>query len=71
MSSYTAPLKDMKFVLNELDKRRLAAVLVELYQLKGTEKGIRNAVRLFMGIELASIPTYILVSMSRPLPAAQ
>ena len=26
---------------------------------------------LFMGIELASIPTYVLVSMSRPLPAAQ
>jgi NADH-quinone oxidoreductase subunit N len=26
---------------------------------------------LFLGIELASIPTYIMVSMSRPLPAAQ
>src|SRR5690606_28706240 len=26
---------------------------------------------LFMGIELASIPTYVLVTMSRPLPAAQ
>ena len=26
---------------------------------------------LFMGIELASIPTYVLVSISRPLPAAQ
>ena len=26
---------------------------------------------LFMGIELASIPTYVLVSTSRPLPAAQ
>jgi NADH-quinone oxidoreductase subunit N len=26
---------------------------------------------LFLGIELASIPTYIMVSISRPIPAAQ
>src|SRR4051812_21591989 len=30
-----------------------------------------DLVLLFLGIELASIPTYIMVSMSRPLPAAQ
>ncbi|MFT3786878.1 MAG: NADH-quinone oxidoreductase subunit N [Tepidisphaeraceae bacterium] len=30
-----------------------------------------DLVGLFMGLELASIPTYILVSTSRPLPAAQ
>jgi phage tail-like protein len=46
------------FVLNELEKRRLAAVLVELYRLKGTEKGIRNAARFFLGIELGAIRTY-------------
>jgi hypothetical protein len=33
-------------------------VLVELYRLKGTEKGIRNAVRFFLGIELGAITTY-------------
>jgi phage tail-like protein len=47
-----------EFVLNDLDKRRLASVLVELYRLKGTEKGIRNAARLFLGIELGTISTY-------------
>lgn len=30
-----------------------------------------DVIFLFMAIELASIPTYVLVSMSRPLPAAQ
>lgn len=30
-----------------------------------------DTIMLFMAIELASIPTYILVSMSRPLPVAQ
>src|SRR6185312_15106112 len=30
-----------------------------------------DIVLLFMGIELASIPTYIMVSISRPLPVAQ
>lgn len=33
--------------------------------------GANDTIFLFMGIELASIPTYVLVSMSRPLPAAQ
>lgn len=33
--------------------------------------GSNDMLLLFMGIELASIPTYVLVSMSRPLAAAQ
>lgn len=33
--------------------------------------GANDIMLLFLGIELASIPTYIMVSMSRPLPAAQ
>jgi NADH-quinone oxidoreductase subunit N len=33
--------------------------------------GANNLILLFLAIELASIPTYIMVSISRPLPAAQ
>jgi len=33
--------------------------------------GANDIILLFLGIELASIPTYIMVSVSRPLPAAQ
>ncbi|HEX3984905.1 MAG TPA: NADH-quinone oxidoreductase subunit N, partial [Acidisoma sp.] len=33
--------------------------------------GANDIMLLFLGIELASIPTYILVSISRPLPVAQ
>ncbi|CAN5472593.1 NADH-quinone oxidoreductase subunit N [soil metagenome] len=33
--------------------------------------GANDLVLLFLGVELASIPTYIMVSISRPLPAAQ
>jgi NADH-quinone oxidoreductase subunit N len=33
--------------------------------------GANDLVLLFLGLELASIPTYIMVSVSRPLPAAQ
>lgn len=33
--------------------------------------GANDIVLLFLGIELASIPTYIMVSISRPVPAAQ
>src|SRR5688572_5211999 len=33
--------------------------------------GANDLMLLFLGIELASIPTYIMVSMSRPIPAAQ
>ena len=33
--------------------------------------GANDLILLFLGIELASIPTYIMVSVSRPIPAAQ
>src|SRR6185503_7289222 len=33
--------------------------------------GANDLILLFLGIEMASIPTYIMVSISRPLPAAQ
>lgn len=33
--------------------------------------GANDTILLFMGIELASIPTYVLVVMGRPVPAAQ
>src|SRR5262249_5514262 len=33
--------------------------------------GANDIILLFLGIELASIPTYIMVSISRPLPVAQ
>lgn len=40
------------FDLSEIDKRRLVRVLVPLYQLKGTDPGIINAVRFFLGLEV-------------------
>ena len=43
------------FDLDELSKRRLATVLVEMYRQKGTAIGIRNAVRFFLGIEIEAI----------------
>jgi phage tail-like protein len=43
------------FDLDELSKRRLATVLVEMYRQKGTAVGIRNAVRFFLGIEIEAI----------------
>ncbi len=43
------------FDLDALGKRRLAAVLVEMYQQKGTAIGIRNAVRFFLNIEIEAI----------------
>ncbi len=43
------------FDLDELGKRRLAAVLVEMYQQKGTAVGIRNAVRFFLGVDIEAI----------------
>ena len=46
------------FELDELDKRRLATVLVDLYRLKGTALGIRNAIRFFLGIEVEDIAVY-------------
>lgn len=38
------------------DKRRLASLLVEMYRERGTAKGIVNAIRLFLGIEVEVIP---------------
>ncbi|HEU4407252.1 MAG TPA: hypothetical protein VFS43_18425 [Polyangiaceae bacterium] len=43
------------FELGELQKRRLAAVLVAMYREKGTEPGIKNAVRFFLGVEVTRI----------------
>jgi phage tail-like protein len=43
------------FELDTLDRRRLAAILVEMYRQKGTAKGIQNAVRFFLGIEILAI----------------
>ncbi len=43
------------FDLDELGKRRLAAVLVEVYRQKGTAIGIRNAVRFFLRLEIEAI----------------
>src|SRR5207344_1059956 len=33
--------------------------------------GANDIILLFLGIELASLPTYIMVSVSRPIPSAQ
>ena len=43
------------FDLDTLAKRRLAAVLVEMYQQKGTAVGVRNAVRFFLGVDVEAI----------------
>jgi len=40
------------FELDVTDKRKLAKLLVRIYQLKGTQKGIRDVVRFFLGIEV-------------------
>jgi phage tail-like protein len=44
------------FDLSNLGKRRLAAVLVEIYRQKGTAPGIRNAIRFFLGLEITILP---------------
>jgi len=41
------------FELDLLGKRRLASVLVEMYRQKGTAKGIKNAIRFFLGLDVA------------------
>jgi phage tail-like protein len=46
------------FVLDELSQRRLASVLVQMYQQKGTAPGIKNAVRFFLGIEVTAITPF-------------
>lgn len=42
--------------LGEHERRRLAASLVDMYRLKGTAKGIKNAVRFFLGLEIEIVP---------------
>lgn len=44
------------FALSLVDKRRLARVLVPIYKQKGLAKGIKNAVRFFLGFEVAISP---------------
>lgn len=46
------------FDLDELDKRRLASVLVEMYRQKGTAIGIENAIRFFLGIDITAITSF-------------
>lgn len=46
------------FELDAIGKRRLASVLVEMYRQKGTAKGIHNAVRFFLGIDIAAITPF-------------
>jgi phage tail-like protein len=43
------------FELEPLEKRRLASVLVEMFNQKGTAAGIRNAIRFFLGIEVVGV----------------
>lgn len=43
------------FDLDTMGKRRLASVLVEMYRQKGTAKGIQNAIRFFLGIDISAI----------------
>lgn len=40
------------FDLSVVDKRRLLNVLVAMYREKGTERGITNAIRFFLGLEV-------------------
>ena len=46
------------FELDAMAKRRLASVLVEMYQQKGTAQGIQNAVRFFLGIDVSAITSF-------------
>jgi len=46
------------FELDELGKRRLASVLVEMYRQKGTAIGIENAIRFFLGIDITAIMSF-------------
>jgi phage tail-like protein len=41
-----------EFDLDEIDKRRLLRVLVAIYKLKGTARGIIDVVRFFLGLEV-------------------
>ncbi len=44
------------FDMDDLGKRRLASVLLEMYKLKGTALGIKSAIRFFLGIEIEIVP---------------
>ncbi|WP_408891604.1 phage tail protein [Myxococcus faecalis] len=44
--------------LDVLARRRLAAILVDMYQQKGTALGLRNAIRFFLGIEVRAISPF-------------
>ncbi len=46
------------FDLDELGKRRLASVLVEMYRQKGTARGIIHAVRFVLGVEIQAVTAY-------------
>jgi len=46
------------FELDDRGKRRLASVLVAMYGQKGTAKGIRNAIRFFLGIDITAITAF-------------
>lgn len=47
------------FDLSDVDKRRLIRVLVPIYQQKGTDPGIINAIRFFVGVEVTiSVPAF-------------
>lgn len=46
------------FPLDELGKRRLASVLVQMYQQKGTAIGVKNAIRFFLGIEVVAVTPF-------------
>src|SRR4029078_8062647 len=53
------------------DARELYALMMPAVAGLMRVDGSNDLMLLFLGIELASIPTYIMVWMSRPLPAAQ
>lgn len=46
------------FELDDRAARRLASVLIAMYQQKGTAVGIRNAVRFFVGLEVEAITPF-------------
>ncbi len=47
-----------QFELSLVEKRRLAGALVSMYRLKGTEIGIKNAIRFFLGIDVSVVRAY-------------
>lgn len=47
------------FALDTRDARRLSSVLVDIYRQKGTARGIANAIRLFLGLEVEEMRCHI------------